>query len=314
MTMYFVRFVLFCSDAVNDFMYKNCPYVAGAIAFYTMFSMFPLFLAVVSILGFLLGPEAEQAELVDEIAAVIPVSNDFIASTLEGIVSARTITGVAAVIGLVWASTAAFGAIRKGINSAWGIRKTRPFLRERVMDISLVAGAALLVMLLLFVTPVFGVLRELSSIVAPNSFLQNELLWSIATNLFSPIISFLIFVLLYYFIPNTDVRFQDVWPTALAIAIAFWVVNQGFVFYVQTFPVHNAVYGPVGAILALLTWVYISSITMLFGGLLCSRYAGYVARYADVEGIDKHGLGLILSVGSRVRLRNVRDPSVAFAI
>ena len=314
MTMYFVRFVLFCSDAVNDFMYKNCPYVAGAIAFYTMFSMFPLFLAVVSILGFLLGPEAEQAELVDEIAAVIPVSNDFIASTLEGIVSARTITGVAAVVGLVFASTAAFGAIRKGINNAWGIRKTRPFLRERVMDISLVAGAALLVMLLLFVTPVFGVLRELSSIVAPNSLLQNELLWSIATNLFSPIISFLIFVLLYYFIPNTDVRFQDVWPTALAIAVAFWGVNQGFVFYVQTFPVHNAVYGPVGAILALLTWVYISSITMLFGALLCSRYAGYVARYAGVEGIDKHGLGLILSVGSRVRLRNVRDPSTAFAV
>jgi membrane protein len=314
MTMYFVRFVLFCSDAVNDFMYKNCPYVAGAIAFYTMFSMFPLFLAVVSIMGFVLGPEAEQAELVEEIAAVIPVSHEFIASTLDGIVSARAITGVAAIVGLVWASTAAFGAIRKGINNAWGIRKTRPFLRERFMDISLVAGAALLVVLLLFVTPVFGVLRELGAIVAPNSFMQNDLLWTIATNLFSPIISFVIFVLLYYFIPNTKVRFQDVWPTALAIAVAFWVVNQAFVFYVQRFPVHNAVYGPVGAILALLTWVYISSIIMLFGALLCSRYAGYMARYADLEGVEKQGLGLVLSAGFRVRLRSVRDPSAAFAV
>jgi len=313
MAMYFVRFVLLCSDAVNDFMYKNCPYVAGAIAFYTMFSMFPLFLAVVSILGFVLGPEAEQAELVTEIAEVIPVSHDFIASTLDGIVSARKITGVAAIVGLVWASMAAFGAIRKGINAAWGIRKTRPFLKERFMDISLVAGAALLVILLLFVTPVFGVLRELSAIVVPNSFLQNELLWDIATNLFSPIISFVIFTMLYYFIPNQNVRFADVWPTGLAIAVAFWGVNQGFVFYVQTYPVHNAVYGPVGAILALLTWVYISSITMLFGALLCSRYTGYVARYEGVEGIGKRGLGLVLSAGSRVRIRDVRDPSAPFA-
>ena len=314
MAMYFARFVLFCADALNDFMYKNCPYVAGAIAFYTMFSLFPLFLAVVSILGFLLGPEAEQAELVEEIAAVIPVSSELIENTLRGIVSARTITGVAAVIGLIWASTAAFGAIRKGINYAWGIRKTRPFLRERVMDIGLVVGAALIVVLLLFITPVFGVLREISGFVAPDSFLQSEFLWTIATNLVSPIISFTIFVLLYYFIPNTTVRLQDVWPTALGVAVAFWVVNLGFVWYVQTYPVHNVVYGPVGAILALLTWVYISAIILLFGALLCSRYAGYVANYTNVEGTNGEGLRLILSSATRVRLRSVRDPSAAFVV
>ena len=81
MTLYFTRFVLFCADAVNDFMYKNCPHVAGAIAFYTMFSLFPLFLGVVSILGYALGPEAEQAELVQQIADVVPISKEFIENT-----------------------------------------------------------------------------------------------------------------------------------------------------------------------------------------------------------------------------------------
>ena len=312
MAMYFARFVLFCADAINDFMYKNCPYVAGAIAFYALFSLFPLFLAVLSVMGFVLGPEAEQTELVEEIAAVVPVSNELISDTLRGIVSARTITGVAAVIGLIWASTAAFGAIRKGINNAWGIRRTRPFLRERVMDICLVVGAALIVVLFLFIAPVFGALREFSGIVAPDSFLQNELFWTFATNLVAPVISFVIFVMLYYFMPNTKVRFQDVWPTALAVAIAFWVVNLVFVWYVQTYPIHNALYGPVGAILALLTWVYISAITLLFGALLCSRYAGYVASYGGVDGIDSSGLRMILGCGARVRIRVVRDPAAAF--
>ncbi len=312
MAMYFARFVLFCADAINDFMYKNCPYVAGAIAFYALFSLFPLFLAILSVLGFLLGPEAEQTELVEEIAKVVPVSSELISSTLRGVVSARTITGVAAVIGLLWASTAAFGAIRKGINNAWGIRRTRPFLRERVMDVGLVVGAALTVVVLLYITPVFGVLRELGDAVANESVLQNDLVWTFATNLVAPVVSFLVFMLLYYFMPNTKVRMQDVWPIALGIAAAFWVVNLVFVWYVQTYPVHNALYGPVGAILALLTWVYISAITLLFGALLCKRYAGYVASHGGAEGLGVQGLRLVLGSVTRVRVRVVRDPSAAF--
>ena len=122
--MYFVRFVLFCSDTVNDFLAKNCPFIAGAIAFYALFSLFPLFLAMISVAGFVLGPHAEKAQLARQMSEVIPVSAEYIGGTVEGIVRARAITGVASIIGLLWAATAAFGAMRKGINAAWGISKT----------------------------------------------------------------------------------------------------------------------------------------------------------------------------------------------
>lgn len=314
MTLYFTRFVLFCADAVNDFMYKNCPYVAGAIAFYTMFSLFPLFLGVVSILGYALGPEAEQAELVQQIADVVPVSKEFIENTLGDVVSSRAITGVFGILGVIWASTAAFGAIRKGINNAWGIRKTRPFIRERFMDISLVIGGGTLVVVLLFITPLFGLIKELTGVIFPQSFLQSEIIWDLATNLVSPIMSFLIFALIYYFIPNTTIRFQDVWPTAVGVAIAFWLENAVFVWWVQTFPIHNAVYGPVGAILALLTWVYLSATILLFGALLCSRYSSYTKAYEGIDAVKMTGLKLVLSSVTRVRLRNIKDPAALFTI
>ena len=133
--MYFVRFVLFCTDAVNDFLNKNCPYVAAAIAFYSLFSFFPLVLAIISIYGFVLGPQAEGSKLAQDIAEVVPVSTEFVSTTVRGVVSARTITGIASVIALLWASSAAFAAMRKGINAAWGITRTRPFLRE-LRDVS----------------------------------------------------------------------------------------------------------------------------------------------------------------------------------
>ena len=87
--MILIRIVLFLCDAIKDFTHKNCQYMAAAIAFYTLFSMFPLGLAVISAIGFLVGPGAERAELAKDIANVLPVSSDLIGTTMEGIVSAR---------------------------------------------------------------------------------------------------------------------------------------------------------------------------------------------------------------------------------
>jgi membrane protein len=111
--LYFVRFVLFCTDTINEFLGKNCPYVAGAISFYTLFSLFPLTLAIISVLGYVLGPNAEETKLARDIASVLPVSTEYIGDTLQGVARARAITGIASIFGLLWASTAAFGAIRR---------------------------------------------------------------------------------------------------------------------------------------------------------------------------------------------------------
>ena len=297
--MYFVRFVLFCADTVNDFLKKNCPYISGAIAFYALFSFFPLVLAIISVASYVLGPERE-AQLAREIAEVIPVETDAVADTVQGVVSARAITGIASIFGLLWAASAAFGAMRKGINAAWGITKTRPFLKERLMDFALVLGAGLLMMLLLFATPILAFFREITETVAPESDLPTDFFWGLASQLITPVLSFLTFLIVYRFLPNTRVRFADVWIVALVASIAFDGAMWGFVWYVKTFPVYNAVYGPVGAVMALLTWVYVSAIILLFGALVTSRYAAYAQRVKEVQGIRLMWTGL-----SRVRLRDL---------
>ena len=303
--MYFVRFVLLCADAVNDFLGKNCPYVAGAIAFYTLFSLFPLVLAIISIWGFLLGPEVEQTELARRIAEVIPVSTDFISETVHGVASARAITGLASVLGLLWASSAAFGAIRKGINAAWGVRRTRPFLKERLMDIALVLGGGLLMILIMLITPILSFLQETTVYIAPDADLK--LLFRLISLVVSPVLSFATFLILYRYLPNTDVTFKDVWMGALAASIAFDGAKWGFLWYVSTFPVYNIVYGSVGAVMALLTWVYVSSIILLFGALATSRYTEFAAQ----AGREAQGVKLLWTGLSRVRLRVVVSAEAA---
>ena len=298
--MYFVRFVLFCTDSVNDFLNKNCPHIAGAISFYALFSFFPLVLAIISVAGFVLGAEAEQTRLARDIAEVVPVSGEFVAETVEGVVSARLFTGIASILGLIWAASAAFGAIRKGINAAWGIKKTRPFLRERLMDFTLVLGAGLLMTFVLFLTPIFAFLREITDAIDPEGDVASDMFWTVAAQFLTSLVSFLSFLLLYRFLPNTKVRLGDVWLGALLASAAFEGAKWGFIWYVKTFPVYNVVYGAVGAIMALLTWVYVSAIILLFGALVTSRYATYPTRVRREQGFK-----LIWTWLTRVRLRVV---------
>ena len=298
--MYFVRFVLFCTDSVNDFLNKNCPHIAGAISFYALFSFFPLVLAIISVAGFVLGSEAEQTRLARDIAEVVPVSGEFVAETVEGVVSARLFTGIASILGLIWAASAAFGAIRKGINAAWGIKKTRPFLRERLMDFTLVLGAGLLMTFVLFLTPIFAFLREITDAIDPEGDVASDMFWTVAAQFLTSLVSFLSFLLLYRFLPNTKVRLGDVWLGALLASAAFEGAKWGFIWYVKTFPVYNVVYGAVGAIMALLTWVYVSAIILLFGALVTSRYATYPTRVRREQGFKLIWTGL-----TRVRLRVV---------
>ncbi len=306
--MAFVRFIIFCVDSINDFLRKNCPYIAGAVAFYTLFSLFPLFLAMISILGFVLGPEAEQEDIVRRLAEVLPVSSDYIGQTLSGVVSARTITGIASVLGLFAAATAAFGAIRKGINAAWGIRRTRPFIKERLIDFVLVLGAGVLMIAMLFSAPALGILRQVIFQIAPETEYLTQFVWNMIPNLFFPTLAFVTFLALYRYLPNTDVNLRDVWPGALMASVAFTAANLALVWYVSTFPLaYNVVYGSVGAIMALLTWAYLSAIILLFGALITARYAQYTASL----GSRKRDPKVLWTGFTRVRVRIV-EPSRAY--
>ena len=302
--IYFIRFLLFCSDAVGEFLDKNCPYMAGAISFYTLFSLFPLILAMISIAGFVLGPTAERDQLAMEMAAVIPISAEFISDTMQGVVRTRAITGIASVLGLLWASTSAFGAMRKGINAAWGIRRHRPFLKERLIDFSLTVGAGILMLGLIFIAPTIGFFSEITAFFTQGGSDVTSTLWDLVAQLVTPIITFGAFLVLYRFLPNTKVTVGDVWMGALLGAIAFEGAKWGFVTYVRTFPVYNAVYGPISAMMALLTWVYLSAMILLFCALLTSRHARYLAKSRALND-EERGLKLLWAGLSRVRLRDV---------
>ena len=270
-------------EAVKEFFADNCPHLAAAIAYYLLFSLFPIILVMISVTGFILRSPALEAQVIEGIGNFIPVSGDFITSTIKAVISARGAIGIAATIGLIVAGTSVFNAIRKSLNAAWCIRKPRHFFLERLLEFSMLLGTGFLFLVWVLLTAGLRVIRELNVPVFGSILSGSDFFWNIAVGLVSIVLTFVVFLFLYRFVPNTQVWWRDVWLGALAAAICFELVKSGFVWLVGNFTQYNLVYGSVGTVIALLVWTYVSAVTFLFWAKLTSVYANRRCRLRAVS-------------------------------
>ncbi|MQG88791.1 MAG: YihY/virulence factor BrkB family protein [SAR202 cluster bacterium] len=275
--------IKFIASNFNEFLAKNGPYMSAAIAYYAFFSLFPLTLALIAVFSFALGITDFEQKLITGLREQIPVlaelDDDFLADFFDGISAGRTAGSVVAVIGLFWVSQQVFSAIRKSINVIWGIDKTRPFITERLMDIALMFGAATLLFASVVITGILSFIQDLSAIWLPDAPISDPLLWQRVAVFVPLFLSFVVFLTLYWWLPNTKLKFKEVWPTALVGAAAFEISKAVFVFYLRNMSgVATSVYGGVSAIIVLMIFVYVSAIILLVGAMLTSRYAFYISE------------------------------------
>jgi membrane protein len=278
-----VLVVKFVTSNFNEFLGKNGPYMSAAIAYYAFFSLFPLSLALIAVFSLVLGMQNFEDQLIDGLRQQIPVlaeaDDEFLGNFFTSLKAGRTAGGVVAIIGLFWVSQQVFSAIRKSINVIWGINKTRPFLTERLMDLALMFGAATLLFASVFITGLVTFIQELSAIWLPDAPISDPALWQKFAVFVPIVLNFLVFLTLYWWLPNTKLRFKEVWPTAILGAVAFEISKAIFIFYLRNLSgVATTVYGGVSVIIVLMIFVYVSAIILLVGAMLTSRYAFYLAE------------------------------------
>ena len=259
---------------IKEFLDLNCHLIASSISFYTLFAIFPLILLATSILGFILGTNdtSQLADFSVNLAKFLPVSKDFISDTIYGISIDRPLSGTFGVVALAWASTSVFATIRKGINITWGINKTRNIIQEKLIDFMLVVIVSILLIFGLLSGPILSIAIELIRYFLPDSEIFTQIFWNISSKVIFPTMSFLTILFLYTYIPSTKINIKEIIPFALLTAFVFNLGNFAFIEYLKISTHYNLVYGSIAGILALLTWVYISSLILLFGSFLSSKY------------------------------------------
>ena len=274
--------VHFIKDVVNEFLTDNCPQLAASISFYLLLSLFPLTLGVLSVIGFFTTSNETESRVIQAISGFLPLPGEDITNYIEGVNSSPGTTSIIATIGLLWGGSSVFNAIRKSLNTAWGVRKTRHFLVERAIEVGMMIGGGTLLMISFSMTTALSVFPKNDLTFAGSSFFNVNLFSHALLILLTIGLAFATFLLLYKFIPNAQVRWGDVWVGALLAAVGFEIVKQVFVWYATA---HYAlVYGPIGTVIGLLVWTYASALILLFCAKLTSVYSRHkISFYEDIE-------------------------------
>jgi membrane protein len=255
---------------VQEFQRDDALGIAAQLAYYLILALFPFILVLVSLLG-TFGSEELASEVLGYFQQVMPeqayeIIKDFTDNIISGKAEAPGLFTFG-ILFTLWAASGAFAALINALNRAYDVQETRPFWKVRVIAILMTLGLSVLILigvLLLVLGPQIG--EAIANVFGlERTFL---VVWEVAR--WPVALFFMMFTvaLLYYFAPDVDQPFRWITPGGL-IGIILWVLaSVGFNFYVSNFGSYNKTYGSIGAVIVLLLYLYISSLTILFGATL----------------------------------------------
>ncbi len=246
---------------------------AAAIAYYTLFSVFPLTLGLVSLGSLVLDSAEAHDAVLGLVAAYSPAIVDLVEENIQQVLQARGAFGLIAALGFLWSSAGVFGALSRAINTAWEVERPRPAWKERAIALGMVLSVVLLFFLSVFSTALFEVRTRLPGIILGEATASGDLLPRLLAAVIPYLFTLLLFWVLYRILPHAQVAWSDVLPGALLASFVWEVAKHGFAFYVTEFALYSLVYGSLAAVIVLLLWSYLSGVIILLGAEFSVQHA-----------------------------------------
>lgn len=246
---------------------------SAAIAYYVLLSLFPLILFLASVAGLVLRNEELRADFVSALADALPVTESGtseIESALKGVSANAGTIGIISLVTLLWTASGMMGAIRGSLDAIDPDTPPRPFARGKIVDLIMLAGAAVLLSASAGVTVATRVARE----EVQNSVGFSGLLYDVVRELVPVAVGTGLLVLLLRYAPSGAPRTRDIWPAALVGSILLWGLSVGFASFIDAFGRYNLVYGSLAAIVVFLFFVYLAANIVLLSAAFAAEWRG----------------------------------------
>ena len=250
---------------------------AAAISYRVLFSLVPFVALLVSVLELVL-PEGTQERVVSwlvDVASLPDELADSVDAAVEAVGPSASVTGAVALGVLIWGASGMMASVRSAFRAVWGSDADRPYLRGKLLDVVLVLGAGVLVVTAFGLSLVVQVVTESSTEIA-EALGRGESatagLGALAQLGASLTLAFLAFSLLYRVVPPVPTRVREVVPGAVVAAVGIQLASAGFSIYLRHFGGFDAVYGPLGAVLAFLLLVYVAAVVLLLGACVAAAW------------------------------------------
>jgi membrane protein len=267
-----------CVESVDDRIHRD----GAQIAFFALLSFVPLALLLTAAFGLAFDDDEVRERIVRTVFENVPLAQPGDRARLERTVGESLDgagrIGFVSIIVVLAAASGVMGALRHAINQAWDIHDRPPLLRRKALDVALVLGATVVLALSLAVT---GTRRA-------ADFFDDEsgaLAWvlDLVGDLLPYIFTAAVVIFLYCVLPMQRQRVASVWPGVLVCVVLLGLVKGAMELYFEHLANLGALYGSLGALMALLLFVYAASIVLLFGAEFASEWTRLPRDDRDVR-------------------------------
>ena len=267
-------------DAFNGFLDDRCLKLSAALAYYTVFSLAPLLVLIISLMSIFLGQEAIQGQIFSQINGL--VGNDAAKQIQDMIksvgLSGKTNTALAiGIVTLVIGATSIFVEIQDSVNLIWRV-KAKPkrgwlkLIKDRLLSSSLVVSLGFLLLVSLVIN---GLILALSDIITRYIPGIGFVLITTLNFVISTSVVTVLFAIIFKVLPDAKIAWKDVRWGALFTALLFMLGRYLIGLYIETTGT-SSTYGAAGSLIVILTWIYYTSAILYFGAEFTQAYANHL--------------------------------------
>jgi len=257
---------------VREFKDDNLTDWAAALTYYAVLSLFPAFIALISILGLVVDPQTITRVITDVVSQLGPASAvDTFKKPIEQIANNRSTAVWGLILGVataLWTASGYVGAFMRASNAIYEREEGRPFYLLRPLQILvtlvLVLMAALVVLSLVATGPVAKAVGDAVGLGDTAVTVWNIAKWPVLL-----VVVMLMLAILYWSSPNAKpAGFRWISPGAV-LAVLVWIAGSVvFAFYVANFGSYNKTYGALAGVIVFLVWMWLTNIAVLLGAEL----------------------------------------------
>jgi len=263
------------TQTVDEWQQDEAPRMGASLAYYALFSLAPLLVIVIFIIGFVYKGDTVghiqrqiQSLIGRDVATTVALAIHNASTFGHGIIA--TIISFAV---LSLGATGVFSELHTAMNKIWKVRRRQSgfivgVLKEKFVAFTMVLGIAFLLLISMIISAVLSALTAYFSYLLPGA----DFLWHIADLVVSFGVVTLLFALLFRYVPDEHVTWKDVWIGASATAILFDLGKFLIGFYIGETSI-GSMFGAAGSVVVILAWVYYSSQLVFLGAEFTHVYA-----------------------------------------
>lgn len=277
-------------EAFQDWQEDKASRLAASLAYYTVFSLAPLTIIAIAIVGTIFGEEAARGEIVGQIEGLVGTQGAQAIETAIQNAEQPDFRNAASIINLgvlLFCASGVFAQLQETLNRIWEVKAKLglgiiSLIRKRFLSFSAVVSIGFLLMVSLLVSAALAALNNYLSSLLPGV----DFLWQILNVFVSLGVITLLFALMYKYLPDAIIRWSDVWIGSAITAVLFTLGKYVLGLYLGRGS-FGSTYGAAGSLVVVLAWVYYAAQILFYGAELTQVYA---KRYGSRIIPDKHAV------------------------